>query len=337
MLMMPGMSEKRAAVSGATGFIGSAVVRQLLAQNRPVRALLEPGADSRNIDGLDIERITVDVCDHTSMTRALEDCSAYYHLAAIYQLWVPKRGLIYRVNVEGTTASLLAAQKAGVERIIYTSSIAAIGLREDRTPADESVPFNLYDIADDYVLTKHLSERVALRFAQAGMPIVVVNPAFPFGERDSAPTPTGSIVLSTLRGEVPVLSAGGFCAIDIDDVAKAHVAAETRGRVGERYILGDHNVSFADFIKLVCELAQRKPPRITVPPSIGNGLAFGMEMWAKHVSHKVPTVTWRGAKYMQRHAWFDSAKARRELGLGSTPLVETVQRSIAYFRDSGMV
>lgn len=334
---MRAMTDKLAAVSGATGFIGSAVVRQLLAQGRTVRALVEPGANTSNIDDLDIDKVVVDVCDHAGMTHALEGCSGYYHLAAIYKLWMADRDPIYRVNLEGTTASLLAAQKANVERVIYTSSIAAVGLREDGTPSDESVPFNLYDVANDYILTKHLSERIALRFAESGAPIVIVNPAFPFGERDTAPTPTGNIVLSALRGEIPALSAGGFCAIDVEDVAAAHVAAETRGRIGERYILGNHNVSFADFIKLVCEIAAIDAPRLSVPPTLGSALSLGMEMWAKHVTHDKPRVTLKGVQYMQKYAWFDNAKARRELGMPATPLADTIKRSIEFFRSSNMV
>ena len=326
-----------AAVSGATGFIGSAVVRELLQAGRSVRALVEPGADPRNLAGLDLETVEVDVCDHRGMTRALEGCAAYYHLAAIYKVWTPDPEAIYRVNLEGTMASMLAAQRAGVKRIVYTSSIAAVGLRDDGEPSDESVPFNLYDIANEYILTKHLSERLALRFAEAGAPIVIVNPAFPFGERDLAPTPTGAIILSVLRGEVPAISPGGFCAVDVEDVAKAHVAAETKGQVGQRYILGNHNISFGDLVELTCRTAGLKAPRMKVPAKVGELVAYGFEWWAGHVSHSMPRVTVKSAQYMQRRPWFDGSRARRELGMPCTPLGETVTRAVAYFRDHGMV
>ena len=309
----------RAAVSGATGFIGSAVVRRLLADGRPVRAIVEPGAKTDNLDGLDVEQVTADVTDYGAMCEALVDCAAYYHLAAIYKIWLPDPDPIYRVNLEGTTASMLAAQKAGVARVVYTSSIAAVGLRDDGTPSDETVPFNLYDIANEYILTKHLSERIALRFAEAGVPIVIVNPAFPFGERDIGPTPTGRIIVSVLRGEVPALSPGGFCAVDVEDVALAHVAAETKGKIGERYILGNHNVTFADFVRLVCDVAGLKAPTVTLPTGVGRALAFGFESWAKNVSKTEPRVTVKGAAYMQRRVWFDGDKARRELGMPTTP------------------
>lgn len=329
----------RAAVSGATGFIGSAVVRKLLEAGRPVRALVEPNAPTHNLDALppgDVERVPVDVCDHEAMKRALDGCASYFHLAAVYRLWNPDPRAIYRVNIEGTTASLLAAQAAGVGRVVYTSSIAAVGLRDDGRPSDETVPFNLWDIANDYLLTKMLSERIALQHARA-LPIVVVNPAFPFGPGDIAPTPTGRIILSILRGQVPGTGKGGFCAVDVDDVAAAHVAAETKGRIGERYILGNHNVTFKAFCDLTAQIGGVSPPRLHIPSLLGRGVALGMELWADYVSHEEPRATLKGIAYLQRNVWFDNAKARAELGLGETPLEASIERAVRWFRDHGKV
>lgn len=325
-----------AAVSGASGFIGSAVVRELVAAGRRVRALLEPGADTRNLEGLDVDRITVDACDYSGMCTALTGAASYYHLAAIYKVWMPDPDPMYRVNLEGTTASLFAAVKAGVNRVVYTSSIAGVGLRDDGEPSSEDVPFNLYDVANEYILTKHLSERIAMRFAESGAPVVVVNPAFPFGERDTAPTPTGGIILSVLKKQVPALGPGGFCAVDVTDVAKAHVAAEHRGVVGERYILGNHNIELSEFIELVCDVAGLPPPKIRLPAGVGQVLAWGIEAWAKRVTHKRPLVTLKGAQYMHKRLWFDGSKARRELGMPCTPLRDSVERAVRFYRDSGM-
>lgn len=325
------------AVSGATGFIGSAVIRRLLSEGRDIRALIEPGAPTGNLDALPagaVTRIPVDVCDFEAMKRALDGCSAYYHLAAVYKLWLRDPAVIYRVNVEGTTASLLAAQAAGVGRVIYTSSIAAIGLREDGRPSDETVPFNLWDIANDYLLTKMMSERIALRFA-ATIPVVVVNPAFPFGPGDVAPTPTGKIILSILRGQVPGVAPGGFCAVDVDDVAAAHVAAETRGRAGERYVLGNHNVTFKDFCRLVAEIGGVPAPRLYIPGAVGRAAAMAMEAWSDHVSHEEPRATGKSIAYLQRNVWFDNSKARAELGLPETPLRDSIRRAIDWFRAHG--
>ena len=321
-------------VTGAAGFIGSSVVRMLLAKQRNVIAVLEPGADAKNLDGLNVERVTADVCDQRAMEKVLSGAEAFHHLAAIYKIWLPDPEVIYRVNLEGTTTVLLAAQKQKVPRIVYTSSIAGVGLREDG-PSDESVAFNLYDIANDYILTKHLSERIAMRFAKSGMPIVVVNPAFPFGERDRAPTPTGAILLNVVKGRAPGHIAGGINAVDVDVVAEGHLLAEEKGRVGERYILGDHNVTFRELNQLIGEVAGVSVPDRTIPSSVALAASWMYEKVADHVTHKQPPTTVKSAQYALRNVFFDPGKARRELGLRSVPLRDTISRAIAWFRANG--
>ena len=331
------------AVTGSTGFIGSAVVRRLLLDGRDVRAIVEPGAKLGPLDeveretGKQADRVTADVTNVAAMTRALEGCDALHHLAAVYKTWMPDPTRLYEVNLEGTAATLLAAQKAHVRRIVYTSSIAAIGLAHGTQLADEATRFDLFPIANEYILSKWQSERIALQFAASGLPIVVVNPAFPFGPRDAAPTPTGKIVLSLLKGEVPGVFDGGFNCIDVDDVAAGHVAAETRGRVGERYVLGDHNVTFAEFFALVCEVGGVKPPSLRLPASVTAAIALGVELWSDHVSHEEPRATYRAMRYAERHAWFDPSKARRELGLPTTPLRTTIERAVGWFRAARML
>lgn len=327
------------AVSGATGFIGSAVVRRLLRDGRSVRALVEPGAGAQNLAELPeskVDRVTVDVCDYVGMARALDGCSAFYHLAAVYKVWTPDPTHLYRVNIEGTTSSLLAAKAARVPRVVYTSSIAAVGRREDGAPSDETVQFNLYESANPYILSKYLSERVALRFAESGVPVVVVNPAFPFGPRDLAPTPTGRIILGILKGEMPGLPAGGFCAVDVEDVAAAHVAAETRGRVGERYLLGNHNITFREFVELVCRVAGKPVPKLPIPTWVGLGIAAGMELFSDLVTHEEPRATVKSAKFVFGPAYFDSTKARVELEMPCTPLAETIENAVRFYREHGM-
>jgi len=340
--MLPGMA-RPVAVTGSTGFIGSAVVKRLLMDAREVRALIEPGAKTTALDeverdtGKRVDRVEVDVCDVAKMSAALEGCESLHHLAAIYKTWAPDPTAIYRVNVEGTTATLLAAQKARLRRVVYTSSIAAIGLGEGRALADEKTTFNLFGIANEYILTKWMSERVAMRFAESGLPVTIVNPAFPFGPRDLAPTPTGKIVISLLRGEVPGIGEGGFNCIDVEDVAKGHVLAEEKGRIGERYILGDHNVTLKEFFELVCDVGGVKAPKMQIPSALGAAIALGFELWSDHVSHEEPRATYRSMRYAQRHAWFDPNKARTELGLPTTPLRTSIQRAVEWFRSHGMV
>lgn len=324
-------SSGTAAVTGATGFIGSAVVRKLLAQGRSVRCLVEPGANAANLEGLPVDRVTVDVTDGPGMRKALDGCETLFHLAAIYKTWLPDEEVIYRVNVEGTVATLLAAQQARLKKIVYTSSIAAVGLVEGGL-ADETTKFNLFEIANPYILTKWQSERVAMRFAESGLPVTVVNPAFPFGPRDIAPTPTGGIVLALLKKQVPGWGPGGFCTIDVDDCAEAHLLAEEKGRIGERYILGNDNVTLREFFDIVCKVAEIPSPRLPMPGALARGVALGMELWADHVSHKEPPATYRSMAYAQRSAFFSNAKAKRELGLPSRPLEETVQRAVDWFR-----
>ncbi len=323
----------RVAVTGATGFIGSAVLRQLLDARRDVVALVEPGANPQNLEGLNVERIPVDVTDGTAMKRALGGVETLYHLAAIYKTWLPDPEVIYRVNIEGTVATLLAAEHAKVKRIVYTSSIAAIGLAKDGL-ADETTPFNLFDIANEYILTKWQSDRVAQKFAQSGLPLVIVNPGFPFGPRDIAPTPTGKIILAIMKGQVPARGPGGICAIDVDDCATCHLLAEAKGRVGERYILGNHNVTLNDLMDMVAkEAGVAAPPNITLPSFLGSSIALGMELWSDLVSHREPPATYRSLRYAQRNAFFSNDKARRELGLPTRPLGETIRRAVKWFQE----
>ncbi|HRI67995.1 MAG TPA: NAD-dependent epimerase/dehydratase family protein [Polyangium sp.] len=327
-----------AAVSGATGLIGSAVVRELVAQGRKVRALVEPGVATTNLANLPgVEQIPVDVNDREGLLRALDGVFSFFHLAAIYKIWSRDPSAIWRVNLEGTTTSLLAARDAGVQRIVYTSSIAAVGLGEGQTPADETTTWNIGDIANDYIASKRQSERVALRLAEAGLPLVCVNPAFPFGRGDVGPTPTGEIILNLLRGKVPGVGEGGFCAIDVDDCAKAHVAAETQGRIGERYLLGNHNVTLREFFTLVADVAGVRAPRLPIPSVLARGVARGMEFWSDQISKEPPLATYKSVQYMQRFAFFDGSKARRELGMPCTPLRTSVERAVEYFRTNGMV
>ncbi len=321
-------------VTGATGFIGSAVVRKLLARGRKVRCYVEPGASLANLEGLDVEIVEGDVNDRHLVGRSLQDVNVLYHLAAIYRLWLPDNRLMYDVNVEGTKTVLFAAMKAKLDRVIYTSSIAAVGKRADDGLADESTEFNLWDESNHYIRSKWLSERDALRFAAEGVPIVVVNPAFPFGERDIAPTPTGRFIVDALKEQIPGYVDGGFNVVDVDDVAEAHVLAEERGRVGERYILGNHNVTYKEFYDIVTEVGGVKPIRRKLPGPAIWGMAWMMERVAD-AQHRPPRITYKAARYGSRRLWFDCAKAHTELAMPRTPLRETVEKSIRWFRANG--
>jgi dihydroflavonol-4-reductase len=321
-------------VTGAAGFIGSAVVRTLLARGREVRALVEPGASMRNLDGLDVEIVEADICDRDAVRAAVRGTEVLYHLAAIYRLWLPDSRRMYEVNVEGTKNVLFAALRFGLARVVHTSSIAAVGLPGAGELADESTAFDYWDQADHYIRSKWLSERDALRFAAEGLPVVVVNPAFPFGERDVAPTPTGRFIVEALHRRIPGYPEGGFNAVDVDDVAEGHVLAEERGRVGERYILGGHNVTYGEFYGAVTELAGLPPITRKLPTPLVYTLAWAMEKYATY-THEPPRITLKAARYARREVWFDTRRARNELGMPTTPLNDTIEKAIRWFRANG--
>lgn len=326
-----------AAVTGASGFVGSAVVRALVKAKRRVRAIAPPGADTKHLEVEGCEIVTCDVRDGKGMKRALDGASTLFHLAAIYKMWTPDPNPIWSVNVEGTTATLLAAMHAKVKRVVHTSSTVAVGLVENGE-ADESVAFNQHDVAGEYTLTKWQSERIAMKFAEAGLDVVVVNPGLPFGPGDRAPTPTGRIIVSIVKREnPPAIGPGGFGTIDVDDVATGHLLAEEKGHTGERYILVADNVTLQDFVARVERIAGIKRRKIPLPGAVGSAIASGMEWWSDHVSHEEPLVTAKYARYAMKNAFFSNAKAKRELGLPTRPLDESIQRAIDFFRAEKMV
>jgi dihydroflavonol-4-reductase len=324
-------------VTGASGFIGSAVVRKLIKRGKEIRCYLEPGAKLDNLAGLDVEKVTGDVNDRDAIARALKGCDTLYHLAAIYAIWLPEPSLMYRVNVEGTKTVLWAAYKANLDKVVYTSSIAAVGRRPDGEPADENNQFSSmdWDEGNGYVRSKWLSELDALRFAREGLPLVVVNPAFPFGERDIAPTPTGGFILAALKKQLPGYVDAGMCAIDVDDCAEGHVLAAEKGRVGERYILGNHNVKMRDFYKTVAKVADVPEPKVRFPVGVARGISWGVEQYATRVKHEKPLTTYKASVFATSNHFYDNDKARRELGLPVTPLEATIEKSVRWFRQNG--
>ena len=318
-------------VTGATGFIGSAVVRRLLARGRAVRALVEPGAPTANLDGLEVERVTGSILDPDALARAAAGTTAIYHLAAIYSLWLPDEQRIYDVNVLGTKRVLTAARRAGVRRVVHTSSIAAIGVPAPGELADERFRFNYWNDGNAYMRSKYLSDLDAQAAAADGLPVVIVCPGFPFGERDLGPTPTGKFIVEALAGRVPGYTDGGFCAVDVDDVAECHVLAEERGVIGERYIAGNHNVTYREFYDAVTRIAGLPPIRRRLPTRAVLGMAWAMERWAARTG-QAPRITVRAARYACQTAWFDCRKARA-LGMPATPLAETIAKAVRWFRD----
>ncbi len=324
-----------ALVTGASGFVGSAVVRALIRRGETVRVLVRPTSDRRNLRNLGLELATGDLHEPSSLVRALEGCRFLYHVAADYRLWVPRPDEVYRTNVEGTAALVRAAVDAGVERIVYTSSVAALGLNDNRDPADETTPVSLADMVGHYKRSKYLAEeRVRHLVRDLGAPAVIVNPSTPIGPRDLKPTPTGRIVLDAAAGRMPAYVDTGLNIVHVDDVAQGHLLACDHGVVGERYILGGHNMSLREILAVITGLVGRASPKVRLPHDLVLPVAMAAELIARATGRE-PFATVDGVRIARKHMYFTSRKAERDLGYGARPAVTAFQDAIDWFHDQG--
>jgi dihydroflavonol-4-reductase len=321
-------------VSGANGFVGSAVVRALLQRGHPVRALARASSDTTSLDGLDVEILRGDLLDPASLERALRNCGGLFHVAADYRLWARDPREIGRANVRGTHNILLAAQRCGVRRIVHTSSVATLGLHRDGTPSDEDTPVHLADMIGAYKRSKFLSEALVRRCARAGADIVIVNPAAPVGPRDRKPTPTGRMILDAARGRMPAFVDTGLCIVHVDDVAEGHVLAYERGRRGRRYVLGGENMSLQSILATVAELTDRRAPWLQLPHAAVLPVAHVAEAWAR-ITGVSPNITVDGVKLARHRMYFSSQRAEAELGWHARPAREALADAIQWFRDNG--
>lgn len=325
----------KALVTGATGFIGSNVVRALVEKDYQVRALVRPNSGRRNLEGLEIESVEGDVRDRDSLRRAVEGCGLVFHVAALYSFWVRPRRLIYEVNVEGTRNVLQIAREKGVERVVHTSSVAALGLREDGRPADEETPVNFENIIGDYKKSKYLAEQVALEFAKE-MPVVIVNPSFPVGPHDIKPTPTGQVIVDFLNRRMPAYMETGMNVVAVEDVALGHLLAAEKGRVGERYILGGENLTMRQLLALLAEITGLPAPRVRLPYYPILGLSYLNAAFCS-LSGTTPRMTPETIRLSRHYMFFDPSKAVKELGLPQTPAKEALRRAVEWFRANGYV
>lgn len=323
----------KALVTGATGFVGGAVVRRLLARGVDVRALARPGSDTRNLDGLDVDRAAGDVTDPDSLARACAGCEHLYHVAADYRLWVPDPARMHAVNVDGTRNVLRAAADAGCERVVHTSSVATLGLRPGGEPADERTASGLDDMVGPYKRTKFLAEEEARRFARdEGLDVVIVNPSTPIGPGDVKPTPTGRMVLDAISGRMPAYVDTGLNIAHVDDVADGHLLAMERGRTGERYILGGENLLLRDILDRLARISGRTPPRVRLPHGLVLPIAHAAEWLARVGIGGEPRLTVTGVKLARKRMFFSSARARQELGYLPRPVDEALADAVAWFR-----
>jgi dihydroflavonol-4-reductase len=323
-------------ITGATGFVGSAVLRRLVEAGHDVRALVRPASDLTNLDGLSVDIVAGDVSDRALLDRAAAGCEAVFHVAADYRLWISKPEEMYAANVDGTRNVMLAAANAGASRIVYTSSVATLGLKPDASPADEDTPSTLEDMIGHYKRSKFLAEAEVRRLAaEEGLPAVIVNPSAPIGPRDVKPTPTGRLVVQAASGRMPAYVDTGLNVVHVDDVATGHCQAFERGRIGERYILGGWNMTLREILGEIAAITGRRPPRIRLPHNLVLPIAYLAETVVRIRGRGEPVATVDGVRMAKKRMFFSSDKARRELGWGPREARLALEDAIAWFRRHG--
>jgi dihydroflavonol-4-reductase len=316
-------------VTGASGFLGWHVARVLIEQGHRVRALVRP---TSRVDGLDVETVTGDLRDAASLERAVSGCGLLFHVAADYRLWAKDPQDLYRSNVDGTRNLLQAARKAGVDRVVYTSTVGCIGVPPGGI-GDETTPVTLEDMAGDYKRSKFLAEQVAFEFACDNLPVVIVNPTAPIGDHDVKPTPTGKIVLDFLAGAMPAFIDTGLNVVDVRDTAEGHLLACDRGRPGERYILGSENLTLEQILQKLAKITGRKAPTTRIPYALAYCAGALSTAWAG-VTGKPPRVPLDAVRMAKKKMWVTHEKATRELGFHPGPAEQALARAVEWFRGA---
>src|SRR5438477_6272355 len=283
-------------VTGATGFVGGAVVRALVNHGIDVRVLARAGADLQNIQNLTVERVEGDLRDQSSLRRSLTGCRQLYHVAAHYALWAKDPAIFYDVNVTGTKNLLEAAREVGTERIVYCSTIGAIGLPPSGGLGTEETPVSLEQMAGHYKRSKYLAEQEVLKLSKAGLPVVIVNPSAPVGTGDVKPTPTGQVIEDFMKGRIPAYIETGMNIVDVDDVAAGHLLAMEKGRIGERYILGNRNLMLREVFAILSRLTGVPAPTLKLPRWSILPLAYANQWLADYVTHRPPRIPLEGVK-----------------------------------------
>jgi len=324
-------------LTGSTGFIGSAIARLLIAKGHHLRVLSRPNNDRRNLNGLDVEIIEGDLAKPETYAAALKDCQNLFHVAADYRIWVPDASAMHKINVDGTRTLMQAALDAGIKRVVYTSSVATMGINKDGSPANEETPVSYADMVGVYKQSKFLAETEVRRLINDhNLPAVIVNPSSPIGPRDIKPTPTGRIIVDAIKGRMPAYVDTGLNFVHVEDVAMGHWQAFEHGKIGERYILGGENLTLCDILALIAKIDGHQPARIKLPCKAIYPVAFGMQIAARLTGYE-PRVTIDALRMAKNKMFFSSLKAEQALGYQARPAHSAVTDAIEWFRDEGYI
>jgi dihydroflavonol-4-reductase len=324
----------KALVTGGSGFVGGAVVRTLVQAAIDVRVLSRPGSDPQNYARLTVETVEGELRDHNSLRRALTGCQQLYHVAAHYALWAKDPSIFYDVNVTGTRTLLEIARDVGIERIVYCSTIGAIGLPPGGGLGTEETPVSLDQMAGHYKRSKYLAEQEVLKLAREGLPVVIVNPSAPVGAGDIKPTPTGQVIVDFMKGRMPAYIETGMNIVDVDDVAMGHLLAMQKGRIGERYILGNKNLMLREVFEILSRLTGVKTPSIKLPRLAILPLAY-LNQWMSNFTGQPPRIPLEGVKMAKYKMHYDCRKAIKELGIPQTPPEVALEKAVRWFREHG--
>ena len=328
------MTTKLALVTGGNGFVGCHVVRALIARGDRVRVLAREDADLSALAGLTVEIVRGDLRHFDSVERAVKGCVEVYHVAADYRLWLTDPAPMYATNVDGTKHVVRAATAANVSRIVYTSTVGALGIPHGGV-GREDTPASLAEMPGHYKRSKYMAEQAALEAARAGAPVVIVNPSTPIGALDFKPTPTGRIIVDFLNRRMPAYVETGLNIVDVEDVARGHLLAAERGRIGEKYILGGENLALKEFLGRLAAIAAMPAPKMRIPYAVAYGYALGAEAFARTVTRRAPRASLTEVRMARKRMFFDSSKARAELGYTPGPIDAAIGAAIEFFRERG--
>jgi dihydroflavonol-4-reductase len=324
-------------VTGGTGFVGSRVARKLVERGDTVRCLARASSSLANLYGLPVELARGNLQDAASLNEAVRGCNTVYHLAADYRLWSRDPQELYRSNVDGTRNLLAAAEREGCERFVYCSTVGALGNPGDGTPGTETTPVTILEMVGHYKRSKFLAEHEAVKAAQRGVPVVIVNPSTPVGPNDIKPTETGRLITRFLNDQMPGYVDTGLNLVDVDDVAEGHLLAAARGRIGEKYILGNRNMTLREILETLATLTGKSAPRAKMPYRLALTVAHVNEFFVGTLLGREPGIPVEGVRMSKKKMFFDPSKAVNELGIPQTPVEEALERAIRWFYDNGYV